>query len=167
MIRLIAKPALIGAASLVSLFAAATASAEYRVTAFAETDAYFKLIAQDAEAAMSVFEGRAPSVLDFAEANNLCVAEILAKDFTAAISTCEIALEKLEGNRKLGFTKSKSARATIYSNMAVAKALAGDLVAAAGDVEKALQANSEDLNVIANAQILAATGVSAELAGNL
>jgi hypothetical protein len=142
------KPALIAAASLSSLFAASIASAEYHVTAFGDTAGYYNLVSLDAEPVLSTLSGRL--ALDYAEANNLCVAQILAKDYSAAVASCELALEEVREAFDLTMSTEKSAKASIFSNMAVAKALAGDLEAANEDLKMALSLNGRDGNAVAN-----------------
>lgn len=148
MLKRFAKPALIGATSLAALFTAATASADYHVTAFGYTDGYSALVNMDPASALNILDTRAD--LDYAEANNLCVAKILSEDLVGAVASCELALDQVTRTLELTASKKKVAMASIYSNLGVAKALAGDLDAATVDLEKALELNARDDNAQSN-----------------
>lgn len=54
---------------------AGTASAEYRVTAFGYSSEYKALLSRDVASAKSILGDRSIALLDFVEANNLCVAQ--------------------------------------------------------------------------------------------
>jgi hypothetical protein len=147
----------IAALGLGSLFISATASADYRVTAFGDAVAYQALIAKDVASAKSAFYTADMSKLDFIAANNLCVTQILAKELDAAIESCSLALSKAEADYELSTMSAKSAKASIYSNMAVAKAMSGDMLGASGDLEKALLLNSRDRNAVSNYNLISST----------
>lgn len=148
MLKRIAKPALIGAASLLTLLTGVTANADYRVTAFGYTTGFQALVNMDIDSALTKLHTRAR--LDYAESNNLCVAKILAEDLGGAISDCELALQKLDRTSELRAFKKKQAMASIYSNLGVATALSGDLDTASTYLEKALELNARDRNAVSN-----------------
>lgn len=148
--RSISTLATVGGFALASLLAANTALAEYRVTAFGHTMGYEDLIKADSDAVESTFAGKSLSGLDYSEANNLCVAQILLKDFDAAIASCEAAVTKAERAFDINVADIDSVKASIYSNMAVAKALGGKQAEASKDLELALEFNSRDKNANTN-----------------
>lgn len=102
--------------------------------------------------------------LDFVEANNLCVTQILAKEYSAAESACAMALEKIDYDYSLGLIAKKAARASIYSNLAVALAMNGNMPAASTALEKALALNSRDANAVANYSLVNSKSPASELA---
>lgn len=155
MLKRIAKPALVGATSLFVLLATATASAEYRVTAFGYTGGYDALVKLNADAALTTLDTR--SALDYAEANNLCVAKILTRDLDGALTSCELAITRTERTVELTASKKKEAQASIYSNLGVTKALAGDMDAAKFYLKKALGLNARDENAKRNFASVIAT----------
>ncbi|MEQ8409234.1 MAG: hypothetical protein RKH07_13260 [Gammaproteobacteria bacterium] len=158
----------LAAAGLASLLLAGTASADYRVTAFGETAEYSALLSKDVESAKSIFSKREIAKLDFISANNLCVTQILAKEFSEAISSCATALEKVDAELGIGVTTEKTAKASILSNLAVAKAMNGDVSGASMDLERALLLNSRDRNAVSNFNLISALPtVSADIAGNI
>ncbi|GAB5499906.1 MAG: hypothetical protein PsegKO_22170 [Pseudohongiellaceae bacterium] len=155
------------AAGLGSVLAASSASAEYRVTAFGDAIAYKALISMDVESAKSAFYTKDLTKLDFVAANNLCVTQILSKELSAAIASCELALEKVETDFELTVSLEKEAKASIFSNLAVAKAMSGDLTGASADLERALMLNVRDQNAKVNIrQISANLDVSGDIAQN-
>lgn len=147
----------VAALGLGSMLAAGTASADYRITAFGDAIAYEALIEKDVASAKSAFYTTDLSKLDFVAANNLCVTQILSKELVAAIESCSLALEKADGALDLSATSEKSAKASIYSNLAVAKAMSGDLTGANVDLEKALLLNSRDVNAVSNYSLISST----------
>ncbi len=147
----------LAAIGLGSMLVAGTASADYRVTAFGDAIAYKALIAKDVVSAKSAFYTTDLSKLDFVAANNLCVTQILAKELVSAIESCSLALEKAEIDLELSAMTEKSAKASIYSNLAVAKAMSGDLTGASIDLEKALLLNSRDRNAVSNYNLISST----------
>lgn len=144
----------ITALGLGAMLAASTAAADYRVTAFGDAVAYKALIAKDVASAKSAFYTTDLSKLDFIAANNLCVTQILAEELSAAIESCSLALEKAERDLGLTVSAEKSAKASIYSNLAVAKAMSGDLSGASVELEKALLLNSRDRNAASNYSLI-------------
>ena len=156
----------IAALGLGSMLVAGTASADYRVTAFGDAVAYDALIAKDVASAKSAFYTADLTKLDFVAANNLCVTQILSKELEAAIESCSLALEKADGALEISATTEKSAKASIYSNLAVAKAMSGDLTGASVELEKALLLNSRDRNAVSNYNLISSTidAPSAEIA---
>jgi hypothetical protein len=137
-------------AGALSITAASSALAEYRLTAFGNTIGYRSLISADIESIESKFGRVNLSGLDHFEANNLCVAQILLKDFDEAISTCTEAIIKTEKAYSTSPMAINSATASIYSNMAIAKAMSGDKISAMQDIELALSFNRQDKNVNTN-----------------
>jgi len=147
-----------------SLLAAGTASADYRVAAFGYSSEYDAILSKDVDTAMSIFSNRSLGRLDFVESNNLCVTQILAKEFGAAVASCDAALRKVGSDKSVGIVKQRSAMASIHSNLAVAKALSGDIEGASAELEKALSLNSRDANAVANYSELQASRPASELA---
>lgn len=161
-----AKPRLaVIAAGLGSMLAAGSAAAEYRVTAFGDAIAYKALISMDVDSAKSAFYTKDLTKLDFVAANNLCVTQILSKELSAAIETCSMALEKVDLDFELTSVLEKEAKASIYSNLAVAKAMSGDYTGASADLERALELNGRDRNATVNySQISANLDVADDIA---
>ncbi len=159
------RPAIKSLATLIfsaaTLLSASASFADYRVTAFGDTKAYSALIDQDVSAAQNYFASYRPTSLNFAEANNLCVTEILANDFTAAVEACELALDKIKFYPYISATSAKSAKASIYSNLAVATAMLGDFSKASSYLEVSLSFNSEDENALINYDLISANIVAA------
>ena len=147
-----------------TLLVASSAFAEYRVTAFGRTTGYAELIANDALAAESKLVKVSTARMDFLEMNNLCVTKLLLEEFEAAISACAAALEKAEGDFGIGAAQGKKAKASILSNMAVARAISGDTPNAKADLETALSLNSTDRNANINYAIVSEKIVTAEVA---
>ncbi len=158
--RFIATRIIFSAFGFAALLAAGTASAEYRLTAFGDTKAYSALIAMDVNRAQSAFRKSGLNVLDFAEANNLCVMKILSRELPDAVSACEASLEKLSSEVYISATSEKSAKASIYSNLAVATALSGNLNAASRYLELSLSYNSDDENALTNYDLIATSMVA-------
>lgn len=153
--RIFATRIILSAFGFAAMLAAGTASAEYRLTAFGDAKAYTALIAMDVNKAQSAFRNSKLAVLDFAEANNLCVMKILSKELADAVSACESSLEKLSSEVYISTTSEKSAKASIYSNLAVATALAGDFGSANRYLELSLSYNSDDENALTNYDLIA------------
>lgn len=150
------------AVATLSIAAASSAMAEYRLTAFGNTLGYRSLITADVETVESTFSGISLSGLNHFEANNLCVAQIIMREFEAAIESCESALLKVGKSYSTRPMAISSATASIYSNMAVAKAMNGDASSAVRDIETASSFISSDKNVILNyEQIAPATNLTA------
>lgn len=140
-----------------SILSTSSALAEYRLTAFGHTMGFAGLVQADLERIESTFKDRNIDKLDHFEANNLCVAQILLKDLDQAIASCTAAADKADGAFALGPDVLNSAKATIYSNMAVAKAMNGDKISAIKDLEIAKSFNAKDRNVSSNYNQLAPT----------
>lgn len=138
------------ALTLASSFATSGAFADYRLTAFSDTLGFRALVHKDIAEAESAFASRSLDSMDYFEANNLCVAQILLEEFEAAISSCSSALEKSIGSSELTVRNEKVALASVYSNLAVAKAMTGDTVGANVDLEMALSLNQRDGNASIN-----------------
>lgn len=154
--RTIATRTIISAFGFVAMLAAGTAAAdEYRVTAFGNAKAYTALISQDVSKAEMEFSKAELAGLDFAEANNLCVTKILSKELPVAVAACEAALSKLTSEVYISAMSEKAAKASIYSNLAVAEALSGNLSAASGYLEMSLSYNADDANALANYDLIA------------
>lgn len=135
---------------VLSIAATSSALAEYRLTAFGDTLGYRSLISVDVEGIQSKFEGADLSRLNHFEANNLCVAQILLKDFDEAINSCNAAVSKTKKALAISPSVINLATASIYSNMAVAKAMNGDKASAIKDLELAMSYNSMDKNINTN-----------------
>ncbi|MFL2848654.1 MAG: tetratricopeptide repeat protein [Pseudohongiellaceae bacterium] len=145
-------------------FSAATlASDEYRLSAFADVSGYAQIKSKNITEATEFIMARSEKKMDFLELNNLCVLEVLVADFSSAIEVCENALEKSTNTRGIGFGAKKKAEASIHSNLAVAKALSGDLEGAKIELEMALSLNSRDSNAKANLEWLAGSNLVAGL----
>ena len=150
-----------------AMLTAGTAAADYRVTAFGDTTAFSALISMDVKSAEARFATIELAALDFKEANNLCVTEILVKDLPAAVAACETALDKIKREPYLSATTAKFAKASIYSNMAVAKAMGGDLNGASKDLETALFFNSRDDNALNNFDLISQSAIAMDVAQSL
>ncbi len=148
--RSISTLATVGGFALASLLSANTAMAEYRVTAFGYTTGFSELIETDLTAIEATFAKKSISGLDYSEANNLCVAQILLKDFEAAVASCEAAVDKAEKSFEISARDVSIVKASIYSNMGVAKALSGNDTEASKDLELALKFNARDKNANTN-----------------
>ena len=146
--------------ALLSLFVSNIAIAEYKLTAFGDSTAYAALINQDVDGARAKLRFISMQEMDFADANNLCVAEVLEKDFAAAVAACELALERVELEPYISLLSESLAKASIYSNLAVAKALAVDLSAASSYLELSLSLNDEDANALSNYDLISASLVA-------
>lgn len=142
------------ALTLASSFATSGAFADYRLTAFSDTLGFKALVHKDVTKAESTFASRSLKKMDYFEANNLCVAQILLGKLDAAISSCGSALEKAEYSTELTVRNEKVALASVYSNLAVAKALAGDTAGASVDLEMALSLNKKDGNASINYDLI-------------
>ncbi len=156
---------LIAAAGFLSVMAASSASAEYRVTVFGHTAGYSDLLSKDAATAASYLKKRSASKMNYLELNNLCVTEILLKEFEAAVASCGSALSKASTSYDLSVRVEKTVKASIYSNMAVAKAMSGDVISAKVDLETALSLNARDKNANSNYGVIAASAAESEIAG--
>ena len=152
--RFINVKTILTATGLCSMLFAGTAAAEYRVTAFGYSTEYNALLSGNARTAKTILGEVALIKRDFIEANNLCVAEILARELLAAERACIVALEKVDGDRSIGIVARQSAKASIYSNLAVARAMSGDIAEASNMLETALSFNSRDRNAIANYDLM-------------
>lgn len=155
------KPFLM-ALCLGSVLFSTTASADYRLTAFSDTLAFEALLVEDGRSAGKIFELVGSYDLDYFEANNLCVTEILLEDYAAAISACSAALEKSVLSRELSSENKNRALASIHSNLGVAKALNGDSSGANGEFEMALTLNALDRNASTNYELIS-TNLIAEI----
>ncbi len=148
---------------LCTLFMAGAASAEYRVTAFGQSAGFKAILAGDIDSASAVLGRRDLSELDFVDANNLCVTQILSKHYEAAVATCSIALDEVESDLSIGVMTERTAKASIISNLAVALAQTGDFTAAGAALEKALSLNSQDRNALVNYDLVSARIPDTEL----
>jgi hypothetical protein len=84
----------------------------------------------------------------------LCVAQILFEEYDAAIASCSSAIAKSKFSSELTFGNEKVALASIYSNLAVAKVMAGDGAGANVDLEMALSLNQKDSNASINYDLI-------------
>ena len=142
------------ALTIVSSFTTTGAFADYHLTAFSDTLGFKELLAEDIAAAEATFGRRKIERMDYFEANNLCVAQILMEEFETAISSCSTALEKAEFSSELSVKDEKIALAAIYSNLAVAKVMSGDAAGANVDLETALSLNQKDSNASMNYDLI-------------
>ena len=161
---LIKKSLIVLVLSISGIFSAFTnATEEYRLSAFADVLGYAQILAKDVIEAKEFMSYRAKKKADFLELNNFCVLGVLVEDFSAAIESCEAALGISDKSRGIGFSSKKKALASIHSNLAVAKALNGDLEGAEYELEVALSLNSRDANVKVNIQWLENSNLIAAL----
>jgi len=142
------------ALTLASSFATSGALADYRLTAFSDTVGFQALLEKDLTEAEITFASRSLKNMDYFEANNLCVAQILLEEYDAAITSCSSALTKSESSSELTFRNEKMALASIYSNLAVAKVMTGDAAGANVDLEMALSLNEKDGNASINYDLI-------------
>jgi hypothetical protein len=145
---------------LAAMLTAGTAAAEYRVTAFGNAKAYTALISKNLSDAEIAFSRSKLEVLDFGSSNNLCVTKILGNELDEAVGACEAALEKLNSEIYISASSEKAAKASIYSNLAVAKALGSDLSAASTLLEISLSHNPDDENAQINYELIAASFIA-------
>ena len=143
--------------------AVSSASDEYRLSAFADVSGYAQIKSNNIEEAKEFIVARSGKKMDFLELNNFCVLELLVEDFSSAIEICKTALDKSTSARGIGFGAKKKVEASIHSNLAVAKALSGDLEGAEIELEMALSLNSLDSNAKANLEWLASSVLIAGL----
>lgn len=148
------------ALTLASTFATTGAFADYRVSAFSDTIGFRALLNNDRALVESLFASKNVERMDYFEANNLCVAQILLEEYEDAISSCSSALEKSEYSSELTVEGEKIARAAIYSNMAIAKVMSGDTAGANIDLETALSLNKKDGNANMNYDLISTTLVA-------
>ena len=140
-----------------------SAGDEYRLSAFADVSGYAQIKSNNIEEAKEFIVARSGKKMDFLELNNLCVLELLVKDFSSAVESCETALTRSTNTRAIGFGAKKKVAASIHSNLAVGKALNGDLEGAKIELEMALSLNSFDKNAKANLEWLASSVLIAGL----
>ena len=160
----IRKSLILVALGISGSFAAFTnATEEYRLSAFADVSGYAQIKANNVNEAKVFMAAKIKKKPDFLELNNFCVLGVLVEDFNAAIESCETAIEMSEKSRKIGFSSKKKALASIHSNLAVAKALSGDLEGAEYELQVALTLNSRDTNVKLNMEWLEASNLLASL----
>ena len=142
------------AITLASSLTTTSAFADYHLTAFSNTLGFKALISEDISATEATFASRSIKNMDYFEANNLCVAQIILEDFDSAIASCSSALDKAGFSSELTIEKEKIALAAIYSNLAVAKAMIGDTAGANVDLEMALTLNKRDDNANINYNLI-------------
>ena len=139
------------------------ATEEYRLSAFADALGYAQIKANDVIKAKDFLATKIKRKLDFLELNNFCVLGVLVEDFSAAIESCEAAIEMSDKSRDVGFSSRKKAMASIHSNLAIAKALSGDLEGAEFELQVALTLNSQDTSVKKNIEWLESSSLIASL----
>ena len=160
----IRKSLIIVALGISGSFAAfSNATEEYRLSAFADVLGYAQIKANNVNEAKAFMAAKIKKKSDFLELNNFCVLAVLVEDFNAAIESCETAIEMSEKSREIGFSSKKKALASIHSNLAVARALNGDLEGAEYELQIALTLNSRDTNVKLNMEWLEASNLLASL----
>ena len=125
-------------------------ASDFRLTAFEGALGFSELTKGEAKIAHDMLSARSLTRSDYSELNNLCVSEIILEDFASAIEACELALNEKNKSRDLGFNQKKKITASILSNLAVAKALGGDLVGAQLDLETSLSLNRKNKSAISN-----------------
>lgn len=125
-------------------------ASDFRLTAFEGALGFSELTTGEAKIAHDMLSARGLTRSDYSELNNLCVSEIILEDFASAIEACELALNEKDKARDLGYSQKKKITASILSNLAVAKALGGDLAGAQLDLEKSLSLNRKDKSAISN-----------------
>ena len=152
---------------LLSVLLTGSALAEYRVAAFGSTAGYSDLMVKDAASAASYLKSRSATSMDYFELNNLCVAEILLKELDSASATCALALAKAATSIDLDITSLKEVKVVIFSNMAVAKAMAGDTHGAKMDLESALSLNDSDANSRSNYALVSANQPATDIASTI
>ena len=160
----IRKSLIVAVLGMSGSFAAFTnATEEYRLSAFADVLGYAQIIANDVIEAKTFMATKIKKKPDFLELNNFCVLGVLVEDFSAAIESCEAAIEMSAQSREIGFSSKKKALASIHSNLAIAKALSGDLEGAEYELEVALTLNSRDTNVKINIEWLETSNLIASI----
>jgi len=142
------------AIALASTFSTSGALADYRLSAFSDTAGFRALVKKDTAKAKETFASRKLEDMDYFEANNLCIAQILLEEFDEAIESCSTALELVETSSELTVSNERVAIAAVYSNLAVAKAMAGDKLGASADLEIALSLNGKDDNARINYDLI-------------
>ena len=161
---LIRKSLIVVALVISGTFSALTnATEEYRLSAFADVLGYAQIKANDVIEAKDFMATKIKKKPDFLELNNFCVLGVLVEDFSAAIESCEAAIEMSTQSREIGFSSKKKALASIHSNLAIAKALSGDLEGAEYELELALSLNSRDTNVKINIEWLETSNLIASI----
>ena len=140
-----------------------SAKEEYRLSAFSDVMGYAQIKSKDIVAVKEFMSVRNQKKLDFLELNNLCVLGVLVEDFSAAIRNCQVAIEKSGKSRDIGFSSKRKALASVHSNLAVAKALSGDIEGAQYELQMALSLNSRDTNVKSNIEWLESSNLVARL----
>ena len=153
----IRKSLIVVALVISGTFSALTnATEEYRLSAFADVLGYAQIKANDVIEAKDFMATKIKKKPDFLELNNFCVLGVLVADFSAAI-------ERSAQSREIGFSSKKKALASIHSNLAIAKALSGDLEGAEYELEVALTLNSRDTNVKINIEWLETSNLIASI----
>jgi Flp pilus assembly protein TadD len=154
-------PALVTAGAL--SLTAGSASAEYRVAAFADAPGYREIQQADYKGAAAValmYESGA----DYAVHANRCVGLLKSNDLNAALTSCNRALRGVSANSwqpllsRLDDVRSK--RAVLYSNRGVVLAMQGRVTDARDDFERALALDEENANARSNLSVLNAREVS-------
>jgi len=118
------------------------AAAEYQLTIFPEGKGYQSIQRGNAREILADFEYGRLRPRDFLDLNNICVSQILANRLENAILSCRKAVEQVPGSRTVAKLSKRKALATIYSNLAVARAKSGDLQGALNDLGVALNSYS-------------------------
>lgn len=135
-----------------AMTASAVVSAEIKVSAFAEARGFDALMNGDLERANRVLPEYRLRDLNYADANNLCVLQILKNKDAQAVKACRVALTKISST-----SMSRSARrklqAEIYTNLGAAQMLGGDYASAQSSLEKALDLSKTADRVASNAAV--------------
>ena len=95
--------------------------------------------------------------MTFAEANNYCVSNLIAKHYVEALRACEAALNKFDNEEvRFGGRRRRDSKASILSNLSVGELLSGDISAARKYADRAKSLNSGDRSLRNNIRALIA-----------
>jgi hypothetical protein len=144
--KMVVKTTLIGCIAM----AGTGVSADVRVAAFSEGRGFHSLMSGDLELAQKALPKHGLRNLDYADANNLCVLQILQENEAAAVQTCRKALNKVE-ETTMKRTAMKKVKAEIYANLAAAEMLGGHYPEAQRSLDKALSLSKTPAKAVSNA----------------
>lgn len=142
----------IAAVALLAMHSA-TAAAQYRVAAFSESAGFNSLLAGDLIAAERSLTRVRPKSMAYGDINNLCVLQILTKQYDDSVASCQSALRKLK-QTSMTARQRKNMAAEIYTNLAIAQHKQGDFRGAQNSLGKALSRNTSSGNAESNAIVL-------------
>jgi len=147
------------AAAVVTLFSAAGAQAEYRVTAFKAAPGYEALMEGDYQAASEGAGMRFQST-GFGTDANRCVSLLMVESLPEALKSCNKALRQLPDLSPLSYDARRANESVVLSNRGVVLAMQGDLAAAEEDFARALKLDDENANAQTNLDHVRALKVS-------